>query len=157
SSDTPALSFVKFRVFYRAVKMYCSIVQLLRSEQWEDALVLTRSLYELNVNLSEIVCSSDPERTARKFVKFGRFEQLRLERRRLGDQLRDERLKAQLSAQIVDELRQRLKVVTSFVDRDFGEFRMQERQQRKGRKWQDSWSGLSVETRALHLAEKTRW
>jgi hypothetical protein len=62
------------------------------SGQWEDALVLARSLYELNMNLSEIECSSDREQAARKFIRFGKFQQLRVEQRRLEDQLRDEKL-----------------------------------------------------------------
>src|SRR5947208_978795 len=78
-SDTPVLSFVKFRAFDRAVTQYRSIVHLLKLGQWEDALVLLRSLYELNMNLSEIGGSSDREEAAKKFVRFGKFQQLRLE------------------------------------------------------------------------------
>src|SRR5271163_244836 len=91
-SDLPVLNFVRFRVFHRAVKQYLSIALLLRAGRWEDALVLTRSLYELNMNLSEINCSSDPEQAAKKFVRFGKLQLLRLEQKRLEDRLRDERL-----------------------------------------------------------------
>ncbi len=34
---------------------------LLKAGAWEDALVLVRSPYELNVNLSEIATAQDPE------------------------------------------------------------------------------------------------
>ena len=157
-SNTPVLSFVKFRAFYRAVKQYSCIVQLLRSGQWEDALILARSLYELNANLSEIACSSDPEQVASKFVRFGKCQQLRLERRRLDDQLRDEKLKPQPSAQMIVELKQKLVAITSDLNRDFGEFRNKEKQREKDKKkgkWQDTWSGFSVEKLAQRLAKKT--
>ncbi len=149
-SSTPVLSFVKFRAFDRATKQYCSIVQLLRSGQWEDALVLARSLYELNMNLSEINCSSDREQAARKFVRFGKFQQLRLEQRRAEDQLRDENLEPKPCAQTIAECEQKLTAIASTLNREFGEFRGS-----KGKKWQDSWSGLSVETLAEHLAKAT--
>src|SRR5579864_9356629 len=75
-SACPVLTFVKFRAFDRAVKGYSSFVQLLRSGQWEDALVLARSLYELNVNLSAIQGSPDPEQAAKRFLRFGKFQLL---------------------------------------------------------------------------------
>jgi Family of unknown function (DUF5677) len=145
-SNTPVLSFVKFRAFYRAVKQYSCVVQLLRSGQWEDALILARSLYELNANLSEIACASDPEEAARRFVRFGKCQHLRLERRNLEDELRDENLKPQ-SSTIVD-LKKKLAAITSDLNRTYGEFR-------KNGKWQDTWSGFSVETLARHLAQRT--
>jgi|GEM_PF-3155891 len=156
-SGTTLVSLVKFRVFVRAVKQYSSIVQLLRSGQWEDALVLARSLYELNANLSEI-CSSNSEQAASSFVKFGKCQQLRLERRLLEDQVRDEKLKPQPSAETLLELKQKVAAITLVLNRDFGEFRTKERQGNKGNKngkWQDTWSGFSVEKLAQRLAEKT--
>ena len=146
-SSMPVLSFVKFRAFYRAVKQYSSIVQLLRSGQWEDALILARSLYELNANLSEIDCSADPEEAANRFVRFGKCQQLRLERRNLEDELRNENLKTQPST-ITATLKQKLVAITSNLKRNFGEFR-------KNGKWQDTWSGFGVETLARHIAQRT--
>ncbi len=149
SSDLPVLNFVKFRVFCRAVKQYLSIILLLRAGRWEDALVLARSLYELNLNLSEINCSSDPEQAATKFVRFGKLQLMRLEQKRLEDQLRDERLQAQPSAEAINECEQKLAAIASTLDRDFAEFRNPKR------KWQESWSGVSVETLAQRLATNT--
>jgi hypothetical protein len=148
-SDLPVLNFVKFRVFHRAVKQYLSIILLLRAGRWEDALVLARSLYELNMNLSEINCSSDPEQAAKKFVRFGKFQLLRLEQQRLEDQLRDEGLQAQPSALAIDECEQKLAAIASTLDCDFAEFRNPKK------KWQESWSGASVETLAQRLATNT--
>jgi hypothetical protein len=149
-SDSPVLTFVKFRAFDRAVKGYSSFVQLLKSGQWEDALVLASSLYELNVNLSAIEGSPDPEQAAKTFLRFGKFQLLRLEQRRLQDQLRDEKLAPQRSAQAIDEFEQDLAEITSTMERDFAEFRKP-----KGKGWLDSWSGLSVETLAQRLAKET--
>jgi hypothetical protein len=144
-SDTPVLSFVKFRIFDRAVTQYRSIVHLLKLGQWEDALVLLRSLYELNMNLSEI----SSEEAAKKFVRFGKFQQLRLEQRRVEDKLRDEKSKPQPSAGAITECELKLADIASPLDRSFAEFR-----DSRG-KWQQSWSGVSVETLAQCLAKKT--
>ncbi len=146
-SDTPILSFVKFRFFHRGVTQYRSIVNLLRSGQWEDAVILARSLYDLNVNLAEIERSSDREEAAKKFVRFGKFQQLRIERRRLEDQVCDE--KSLLAVQAIAESERRLADIASQLNRDFGEFR-----NAKG-KWQESWTGVSVETLAQRLAKET--
>jgi uncharacterized protein DUF5677 len=146
--NAPALRFVKFRAFSRAVTLYRSFVLLLKAGQWEDALVLMRSLYELNLNLSEISCSPDPEDAATRFVKFGKFLLLRLDQKRLEDQLRDERLQSKASAEIA-EYEKTLADIASKLDRDFAEFR-----NLKG-KWRESWSDANVETRALRLAKMT--
>ena len=122
SSDTPVLTFVKFRSFVRAVKQYRSFVQL-KSGQWEDALVLARSLYELNLNLSEISCSLDPEHAARRFVKFGKFQHARLEQKRLEDALRDEGANVQRSPKVISRCKQQLATAVSALERNFSEFR----------------------------------
>jgi len=150
SSDTPVLTFVKFRSFVRAVKQYRSFVQLAKSGQWEDALVLARSLYELNLNLSEISCSPDPEHAARRFVKFGKFQHARLEQKRLEDALHDEDAKVQRSPKVINRCEQQLATAVSALKRDFPEFRKP-----SGKGWLESWSGLTVEELAPRLAEKT--
>jgi hypothetical protein len=151
-SNTPVLSFVKFRAFDRAIKGYRSFVQLLKLGQWEDALILARSLYELDLNLSEISCSPNGEQAAKKFVRFGKFQQLHLDRQCLEDQLRDARLQPQPSAQAVGECEQKLTASISMLCRTFPELR---KPNVKKWKWQDSWSGVSAEALAQHLAEHT--
>jgi hypothetical protein len=149
-SSAPVLRFVKFRVFSRAVTQYRSLVLLLRAGQWEDALILARSLYELNLNLSEISGSADPgpEDAAKRFVKFGNFQSIRLEQKRLEDLLRDERLKSPASVEITD-CEGKLAEIAAKLNRDFAEFRTS-----KG-KWRESWSGVNVETLAQRLAKET--
>lgn len=148
-SDTPVLSFVQFRAFVRAVTQYRSMVLLLRSGQWEDALILVRSLYELALNLSEISSAADPEPTAKTFVAFGKFQQLRLEQKRLEDELRDEKLGADSSAQEITECEQKTASIASVLERRFAQFRT------ANGKWRGSWSGVSVETLAQRLAKQT--
>jgi hypothetical protein len=103
-------------------------------------------LYELNLNLSEIFSSPDPEDAAKRFVKFGKFLLIRLEQKRLEYQLRDEQ--SQASAEIA-ECERKLGVIASKLEDDFAEFRNP-----KG-KWRESWSGVSVETLAQHLVKET--
>ncbi len=148
-SGTPVLSFVMFRGFDRALTQYRSLLMLLKAGQWEDALILARSLYELALNLSEISCSADPEQRARTFVAFGKFQRLRLEQKLLEDKLRDEKSRAHPSAQEISECEGKLASTASALDRDFAQFRT------ANGKWQDSWSGVSVVTLAQRLAKQT--
>ena len=121
---------------------------LLKAGQWEDALILARSLYELDLNLSQISCSDDPEATARRFVKFGKFLLTRLDQKRLEDRLHDARLESQASLQI-GSYEKELANIADRLDRDFGEFRTA-----KG-KWQATWSGANVDELARHIAKQT--
>ena len=148
-SDTPVLSFAIFRGFDRAVTQYRSLVELLKSGYWEDALILARSLYELNVNFSAISSSSDPEQQARKFLRFGNFQKLRLRQLSLQDQLRDEKLQPAPSDTAIADCERRIEAIDSMLDRDFAEFRTE------NGKWQETWSGVSVETLAQRLAKET--
>jgi Family of unknown function (DUF5677) len=150
-ADPKSLGFVMFRGFVRAVSQYRALVILLKSGQWEDALVLVRSLYELDLNLSEIASARDQVEKAGTFVAFGKFQQVRLLQMRLEDELRDERSNARPSAEAIAACEQKLTAITARLERDFGRFRAA-----KGkRKWQDSWSDASVETLAQRLAQHT--
>lgn len=148
--ENSVLSFVMFRVFDRALSQYRSLILLLKAGQWEDALVLARSLYELNVNLSEIASDSGQEEKARTFAAFGKFQQLRLLQMRVEDELLDARAKTPRSAEAI-ACEQKLAGLVTVLERDFAQFRTA-----KGkRKWQDSWSGVSAETLAQRLAQQT--
>lgn len=144
-SNTPILSFIMFRSFHRAVEQYRSIVNLLKSDQWEDAVIVLRSLYDLNMNLSAIDC----EETAKKFVRFGKFQQVRMQQRLLEDQVRDEKSTPLPTAQVIAECERKVANIVSQLDRDFGEFR------NPNGKWRESWTGASVETLAQRLAKET--
>jgi hypothetical protein len=151
ASDQRVLCFVMFRGFVRALSQYRSLVLLLKSGEWEDALVLTRSLYELDLNLSEIASAADPEEKAQTFVAFGKFQQLRLVQMRLEDELRDERLDVHPSAEAIAAREQKLASMATLLQRDFAQFR----NAKGNRKWRDSWSGVNAETLAGRLAQET--
>jgi hypothetical protein len=146
-SDLPVLRFVLFRAFSRAVAQYKSLLLLLKTGQWEDAVILGRSLYELNVNLSKVCGDPDPEAAAKRFVKFGKLQLIRLVQRDIADRLRDARESQDAAAKAGDE--KKLADVSAKLDRDFGEFRTA-----KG-KWRDSWSSANVSELAQDIAEDT--
>jgi hypothetical protein len=147
-SDFPVFRFIMFRAFIRAVTQYRSLLLLLKAGQWEDALILGRSLYELNLNLSKISGAKDPEADARQFVKFGKFQLMRLDQKRITDRLHDARLKSQASVEIINHEKE-LADIAAKLDRDFGEFRTS-----KG-KWRETWSGLNVDELAQDIAQET--
>jgi len=128
---------VMFLGFERALRQYGAIVELLQKGLCDDALVLVRSLYELNVNLSALKSEED----AQKFVRFAKLQQLLLEKERLNDQLQD-------SSSYIAKCGQRLEAVESAL-KEFAEFRT-----KKG-KWQQSWSGLNVKGLAERTAQDT--
>jgi Family of unknown function (DUF5677) len=144
----PVLRFVKFRAFIRAVTQFKSLVLLLKAGQWEDALILGRSLYELNVNLSALTGSPDAEAAAKRFVKFGKLQSMLLNQKRLTDYLNDARLESG-AAEIV-EYESQLAAIRSQLERDFADFA--DFRTAKG-KWQESWSGENIEALAQRLAK----
>jgi hypothetical protein len=147
-SEFPVFRFVMFRAFIRAVTQYSSMLLLLKAGQWEDALILGRSLYELDLNLSKISGAKDPEADARQFVKFGKFQLIRLDQKQVTDDLQDARLKSEASVEIRDCEKQ-LADIAAKLDRDFREFRTS-----KG-KWRDTWSGSNVDELAQDIARET--
>lgn len=147
-SDLPVFRFVIFRGYIRAVSQYKSLLLLLRAGQWEDALILGRSLYELDLNLSKISGEADPEAAAKRFMKFGKFLLLRLTQRQLQDRLRDAQLTSQAPIDVAD-CEKRLADIAAELERGFAEFRTPKR------KWQESWSGKNIEELARDLAKAT--
>ncbi len=69
-----ALGIVKFASVIRAFNLYRSINVLLETDHWEDAAVLSRSMFELLLNLEEIV--SDKESAEDKAKRYLRFQEL---------------------------------------------------------------------------------
>ena len=67
---------VKYGIVYRAANLHTSIWRLLRANAEDDALILTRSLFELLVNLEECLRSPDGiDGAASRFIKFMRLQQ----------------------------------------------------------------------------------
>ena len=134
---------VMFLGFERALRQYSSIVELLRKGLCDDALVLVRSLYELNVNLSAVESEQDGE----KFLKFGKFQQARLMQQRLEDELKDAEDTG--SAAEIKTARSKLNQLSSALDAQFAEFRL------PNGKWQKGWSRKTVDALASALARDT--
>jgi len=69
------LGIIKFASIIRAFNLYKSINLLLETDHWEDAMVLSRSIFELLLNLEEIV--RDKESAEDKAKIYHRFQELR--------------------------------------------------------------------------------
>jgi hypothetical protein len=71
-----ALDFVKTATIVRAFNLYKSINLLLRSDHWEDAAVIARSLFELLLNLEEILREKAvSEWKASKYLRFWQLQE----------------------------------------------------------------------------------
>lgn len=128
-----AFGIVKFASVIRAFNLYRSINVLLEKDHWEDAAVLSRSMFELLLNLEEIV--RDKESAEEKAKKYLRFQELQkyLHQIRLIDY---EVQTGRRSKEQVSKLTGREKMTKSI----FFEFLSK----RKGSEWETSWCGKSV-------------
>lgn len=142
-SSITAFACVMFLGFERALRQYSAIVELLRRGFCDDAVVLVRSLYELDVNLNAI----ESEQDAATFLKFGRFQQARLIDHRLEDELK----RAEQSGQIAEVNIAKLRVaqLSSALDSQFAEFKL------PGGKWAVGWSRKPINALAKDLAQDT--
>lgn len=80
-----ALDNLQLAFIVRALNQYRGILVLLRNNHWEDALILTRALFELVLNLEELVHrQQDKEAAAERFFLFSSLQQFleKLELRR---------------------------------------------------------------------------
>ena len=134
---------VMFLGFERALRQYSAIVELLRRGLCDDALVLVRSLYELNVNLSAV----ESEQDAEKFIRFGRFQQVRLIHQRLEDELKHAEQTRNVAE--IDTAKSKLSQLSSALDAQFAEFKL------PNGKWQKGWSRKTVDALASDLARDT--
>lgn len=73
-----ALDNLQIAFIVRALNQYRAILLLLRSNHWEDALILTRALFELLLNVEELVYRQpDKEQAAQRFFLFSSLEHFR--------------------------------------------------------------------------------
>lgn len=71
-----ALAFVKTATIVRAFNLYKSINLLLRNDHWEDAAIIARSLFELLLNLEEILREEAvSEQKASKYLRFWKLQE----------------------------------------------------------------------------------
>lgn len=128
-----ALSFVKTATIIRAFNLYISIKLLLRNDHWEDAAIIARSLFELLLNLEEILREEAiSEQKASKYLRFWKLQ----ESLHIVNDIEYEMATGRCSkkrALLLKELKQTMKTL-------FKEFRNKER--RTG--WENTWCGKSV-------------
>lgn len=75
-TDGSALRNVKIATIGRAFNQYRSIVNLLRTNHWEDANILIRSLFELLLNTEELQrYENEAERAARRIIQFSGLQE----------------------------------------------------------------------------------
>jgi len=68
---TTALAYVKIATIIRAYNIYISINILLKTDHWEEAAIIARTLFELVLNLEEVIREKEKsESNARKFLRF---------------------------------------------------------------------------------------
>lgn len=128
-----ALGIVKFASVIRAFNLYRSINVLLETDHWEDAAVLSRSMFELLLNLEEIV--RDKESAEDKAKKYLRFQELQKYLHQISS-IDYEVQTGCRSKEQVSKLTELEKMTKSI----FAEFLSK----RKGSEWETSWCGKSV-------------
>ncbi len=73
---TTALSFVKIATIIRAFNIYKSLNLLLKTNHWEDAVTIARSLFELLLHIEEVVRDEkDAEKKAKKYLRFSKLQE----------------------------------------------------------------------------------
>jgi len=75
SPHKSALDYVKIATIIRTFNIYRSIRLLLSYDHWEDAATVARTLFELLLNLEEILRDeSDAERKAHKYLRYSKLQ-----------------------------------------------------------------------------------
>lgn len=118
-------------ILHRALNLYRSGIYLLRQNHWEEATVLSRSLFELLLSVEHLQRSEDLEASARSYWAYGLLEELIAAKANLTYTIE--------SGRGDDQTRQRLtEIETQMRSPAFAEFKT------KRGEWQTGWSGQSV-------------
>lgn len=73
--DQTAWGFVRTAFLFRGLNQYRAIVSLLKTNHWEDTLILIRSLFELLLNAEELArLNQQVERAATQFCQFFKLQ-----------------------------------------------------------------------------------
>lgn len=130
---TTTLGIVLHASNVRSWNLYKSINNLLKTDHWENAAILSRSMFELLLNLEEI--QRDKKAEEEKAKKYLRFHKLQ-------EYLHSKRLKEYdiKTGRCTKESSVKLARMEKLVKPFFDEFRLKNRASR----WQTSWCGKSV-------------
>jgi uncharacterized protein DUF5677 len=125
---------VQLAILVRAFNQYRSIVNLLRNNHWEDALILVRSLFELLLNTEELSRhTSDIEVAAESFVAFAHLQRYL--------RWRETELYNITTGRAGDEARARVHEMDGLARKFFAPFW----EEKKGRgRWRTNWSRKNV-------------
>jgi len=129
-----ALDVVRLAFAIRAFNLYRSITLLLKTDHWEDAAILTRSMFELLLNIEEIQRDdARAESKARKFLLFEKLQQYLHARANHQYNIKTGRVSSSESE---------LDRVDRAAEALFRTFRL--RTKKGETKWQSSWCGKNV-------------
>lgn len=128
-----ALGIVKIASVIRAFNLYRSINILLETDHWEDAAILSRSMFELLLNLEEItMVKESAENNAKKYLRFQELQ-------KYLHQINIKNYEAQTGRCSNDQV-SKLTEMENIIKSIFTEFLNNHR----GSKWKTSWCGKSV-------------
>jgi len=133
--DGTALGTVSLAFIFRSFNQYRSILNLLKTNHWEDALILTRSLFELLLHAEELIHrSKDQELAAQHFLLFSQLQDYRewaaLERYKVA------------SARNSQEYAKKLDKIDNTARKLFAPFSYTNKKKRK--KWRENWCKKKV-------------
>jgi hypothetical protein len=142
-----AAGVVKVGIVFRAANLHASVVALLRAGAEQDALILTRSLFELLVNTEELLRSPDDlEQKSKRFLNFVRLQQYLSSREMYLSHLF---INGQAAPPILAVAQH-----DEQAEQDFAEFRYRDKKQRL--RWRSSWCGKPVAVLASQSSSRMR-
>lgn len=143
-----ALQIAELAFITRSFNLYRAIVLLLRTDHWEEAFILTRSLFELLLNLEEIQRDErSAESRAQRFLLFDRLQQYRQRCARHEYEVRTGRIKAE---------RERMAELDAMARDLFAMFLSKGKEGKKSKRWHTSWCGKNVKELAKASQVQTR-
>lgn len=128
-----ALEIVKFASVTRAFNLYRSINVLLETDHWEDAAVLSRSMFELLLNLEHIVRSKESaEDKVKKYLRFQELQKYLHQISLIDYEVQTGRCSKEQVSKLTELKKMTKSIFTEFLSK------------RKGLEWETSWCGKSV-------------
>lgn len=140
-----ALGIVKFASVIRAFNLYKSINILLKNDHWEDAAILARSMFELLLNLEEVVRDDPPaEEKARKYLRYQHLSKLLHHFNDKRYEINTGRASKEENKKILEMEKGTRKLFVEFTDK------------KKRGGWHRSWCGKSVRRLANESGKQNR-
>lgn len=133
SAPQTALGIVKFASVIRAFNLYKSINILLEKDHWENAYILARSMFELLLNLEEVIRDEqDAEEKAKRFLRHQHLSKLMHYINDKRYEIKTGRVTKEEEIKIAETEKNARIIFGEFIDK------------RKDSEWNSSWCGKSV-------------